>query len=184
MNRAIELRGKQDIFTLNGRPVGLSVVDFWQFEFSNLVDLLGYVAEFLVAKALGKELPDNCNGWTHYDIEYRGKHIEVKASSYYQPWKEGIEICENRVYSIRPSQRESNDIYVFCLLNGRNYAEANPMLLENWEFYVVPTSVLDDECGENKTVALKRIRAFGGFGKNIRYDKIKETVDKICDSLP
>ena len=168
-------------FSLNGKPIDLSVIDFWQFEFSNLVDLLGYVAEFLVAKALGKDKPDNCNGWTPYDIKYKGKRIEVKATSYYQTWKQEGKVCNIRRFSIRRSQRENSDIYVFCLLNGMNSSEANPLLLDNWEFYVVPSSFLDKECGNNKTISLSRIRKFDIYGKPVNYSNIPNAINSIIE---
>ena len=84
--KTVLLNGNEK-FSFNGVDLGLSVKDYWQFQFSNLIDNLGYVAEFLVAKALAKDEPDNCNGWSLYDAQYKGKRIEVKASSYWQSWK-------------------------------------------------------------------------------------------------
>ncbi len=159
---------------MNGEFVGLSVNDLWSFEFSNLTELQGYVAEFLVAKALGKELPDNCVGWTDYDILYRGKRIEVKATAYYQAWKQSGEICKQRTFSIR--QKEKNDLYVFCLLLGENVTEANPLQLENWEFFIVPTIDIIDRCGSNKTISLERVRS---LGHKTSYIGIKGAVDSI-----
>ena len=46
-----ELLSGNEKFCLNGIELGFTVRDYWQFQFSNLIDNLGYVAEFLVAKA-------------------------------------------------------------------------------------------------------------------------------------
>ena len=44
-----------------------------------------------------------------------------------------------------------NDIYVFVINNGKNKEEANPLKLDNWEFFVILTSVINEECGDNKS---------------------------------
>lgn len=164
-----------EIFSYNGEDKGLSIVDFWRFEFSNLNEIQGYVAEFLVARALGKEQPDNCVGWTDYDILYNSMRIEVKATEYYQAWKKSGEICKRRTFSIK--QKEKNDLYVFCLLLGENEIDANPLKLEQWEFYVVPSKTIRELCGTNKTISLERIRA---ISQKVDYNQLKETVDTIC----
>lgn len=169
-----ELKGSE-IFSFNGESLDLSILDFWRFEFSNINEIQGYVAEFLVAKALGKKYADNCVGWTDYDILYSGMRIEVKATAYYQAWKQSGEICKRRTYNI--TQKEKNDIYIFCLLLGENEIEANPLKLEQWEFYIVPTKKIKEMWGTNKTVSLQRIRS---IASTLNYYQIKEAVDLLC----
>lgn len=184
---------RDDKFTLNGADIGFTVGDYWQFQYSNLLDKLGNVAEFLVAKALDKECSDNCNGWTLYDIGYKGKRIEVKATSYYQAWKESHEICEQRTFSIRKTHVEyqnsetdrerQNDIYIFCLENEKpeNGLSANPLNLENWQFYIIPTTIINDKCGDQKTISLNRVKKLFGSEQGLSYNQIKPYVDKIID---
>lgn len=171
------LKGSE-AFSFNGEDKDLSILDFWRFEFSNLNEIQGYLAEYLVAKALGKNSPDNCVGWTDYDILYKDMRIEVKATAYYQAWKQSGEICKRRSFSIK--QKEKNDIYVFCLLLGNDAIEANPLRLEQWEFYVVPTKIILEKCGTNKTISLEKIRS---IASKIDYNRLKETVDSICTTI-
>ena len=187
-----ELLSGNEKFCLNGIELGFTVRDYWQFQFSNLIDNLGYVAEFLVAKALAKDEPDNCNGWTLFDTQYRGKRIEVKATSYWQSWKEGHEISEQRTFSIRKTHvkyqdadsklERQNDIYIFCLDKGKNKESSNPLNLENWTFYVVPTEIINNLFGNQKTLSLNRLTKIEKYGIGITYDIIKETVDNIIDN--
>lgn len=182
-------------FRFNGEDLGLNVMDYWQFQFSNLIDYLGSVAEFLVAKALSKDDPDNANGWTLFDIGYRGKRIEVKATSYYQSWKESHIISEHRVFSIRKTHVDyqnsksdmarQNDVYIFCLETEKppKGESANPLNLENWTFYVVPTIVINDLFGDQKTLSLNRLKQIEKYGVAMSYDRIKENVDKIIDDM-
>ena len=46
-------------FTKDGEPLGLSVLDFWRFQFSNILHDPDEVAEFLVSQALGQVEPYN-----------------------------------------------------------------------------------------------------------------------------
>ena len=188
----LELLNGDERFTLNGIDLGLTIKEFWQFQFSNLIDNLGGVAEFLVAKALAKDNPDNCNGFTLYDVLYRGKRIEVKSTSYWQPWKKSHTISEQRTFSIRKTYVEyqnsnsnkerQNDIYIFCLDKGRTKESSNPLNLENWTFYIIPTKVINKECGEQKTISLNRVKELFGLKEGIPYNQIKEKVDKIINA--
>ena len=188
-----ELLNGNEVFKQNGVELGFNVMDYWRFQFSNLVDNLGYVAEFLIAQALSKDEPDNCNGWTVYDVGYRGKRIEVKATSYWQSWKASHIISEQRNFSIRKTyldyqnnksdKARQNDIYIFCLDKGRDEKSSNPINLENWVFYVVPTKVINEMFGDQKVLSLKRLEKIEKYGEGIMYDQIKENVDNIIDNL-
>lgn len=171
------LSGKEK-FTYDDEPQDFTVMDFWRFQFSNLSDMQGRVGEFIVAMALGKGTPDNNNGWTLFDIEYRDVKVEVKTTAYFQPWRfkrdvDGHIIDEKdnysdiRVFSIRKANgiengkkvlRRWSDIYVFVLNTGKTEKEADPLRLEHWRFWVVRTDVLNDIFGDNKTLSLKRLQ--------------------------
>ena len=99
-----------ELFTYNGKRMVFDVKLFWRFQFSNLWDMQGEVGEFVVSMALGNIVPDNKNGWTQYDIDYREKRIEVKTTAYYQPWKpEGVEVSMQRTWSIRKAHEKEGD---------------------------------------------------------------------------
>ena len=186
----LELLDGNEVFSLHGRELGIKVIDYWRFQYSNLIDNLGYLAEFLVAKALYKDEPDNCIGWTLYDLNYREKRIEVKSTSYYQTWKKDHKITEQRNFSIKKTyvdfgnsnvKERQNDIYVFCVDEGRDKRSSNPLYLENWTFYVVPTKVINELCKEQDSITLSRLEKIETYGRGLKYDKIKETVDNIID---
>ena len=46
-------------FTFDGNHVGFSLLDFWRFQYSNVFNLQEYIAEFIVAQALGIEKSHN-----------------------------------------------------------------------------------------------------------------------------
>lgn len=176
-------------FTSNGKELGFTMSDFWEYQFSNIYDMQEYIAEFLVGKALGLDHPMNTDGWTLYDLEYRGKRIEVKETSYYHSWQDG-KISSVRTFDIHKAYarykdnstelRRNNDIYVFCLNTGTNRETSNPLCMENWEFYVVATSVINAECKDQKRVALGRIRQ---FAKACRFEELRKIVDETIENL-
>lgn len=179
-------------FTFDGKDTGFDMLDFWQFQFSSVFNLQEYIAEFLVAKALGINEAYNTEYWTLFDIAYRDKRIEVKQTSYYHPWNEGGIVSVQRTFGITKANsnydspgknrfERNNDIYVFCLNTGNTREESYPLNLNNWEFYIVPTSYINEHCGNNKTISLSRIRNIGFAAK--RYDEIKAEVDNIIDSI-
>lgn len=65
-----KLLSGEEMFTDNGKSIGLTVNNFWSFQFSNILHDPDEVAEFLVAKALGLDKPFNKDHWTLYDIDY------------------------------------------------------------------------------------------------------------------
>jgi len=150
------------------------------------------IAEFLIEKALGIDKAQNTEYWTLYDILYRGYRIEVKQTGYYHPWNENGKISKTRRFGITMANsnyenedeenkfERQNDIYVFCLNIGETKRESNPLNVNNWEFYIAETAVVNKECGNNKTVGLNRVRC---FAKKVNYNEIKEIIDGIIDNV-
>jgi len=186
------LTGKEE-FNLNGKSVGFNMLDFWQFAFSSIYDIQGEIAEFVVARALDIDVPHNKELWTLYDIDYRGARIEVKETSYYHPWNEDGKVSQSRKFGItmanssyenpnEPNRFErQNDIYVFCVVNGDTRATSNPLVLDNWDFYVVPTLVINEKCKNNKSISLKRIQQLGY--SSVKFDEIKKVVDNEVENI-
>jgi hypothetical protein len=179
-------------FVNGGKSLGMTMLDFWKYQYSNIYDMQEYIAEFLVGKALGLDEPCNRDGWTLWDIDYRGKRIEIKETSYYHSWQEKIaqgRISQQRSFGITPAYTKykdsttmlerQNDIYVFCLNTGTNAEESNPLEMSNWEFYVVPTAVINANCTPaQKSISLGKVRKLAPM---IRYSDLKSVIDSICD---
>lgn len=184
------LSGKE-VFTFQNEKTGLSILEYWQWLYSDIYDLQDTLAEYIVAKALGKDEPDNTGTWTLYDISYREKRVEVKETSYYHSWQTDEEPKSKvRSFGITKAYSEyqdntselerQNDVYVFCLNTGETKNDSNPLQLEHWEFYVVPTSIINEKCGEQKTISLSRVRK---LTNKVDYSKLKNKVDEVIDRL-
>lgn len=180
-----------ECFVAGDKSTDMTVLDVWKYHFCNRFNMHEYFGEFLVAKALGIEESYNSDYWRLYDINYRGKRIEVKTSSYYHAFKEHLNtnISERRVFGItkaysdykdkNSSYERQNDIYVFCLNTGKTPESSDPLDLNNWKFYVVPTKVINEECGDAKTISIQKIRKLGFEG--VGYFEIKERIDNLVD---
>ena len=186
------LKGNEK-FVIGGTELNLTMLDFWQFKYSNIYNLQEVIAEFLVAKALDREKADNDDYWTLWDIDYRNKRIEVKQTSYYHSFNKPGVVSKQRSFGINKTNsnyeyvnekncyERQNDIYVFCLNTGDTAESSNPLNLENWEFYIVPTRIINEFCGDYKTISLGRIKTMGFTP--IPYEDIKLCVDLIIDEM-
>ena len=184
----------KEAFVFEGETVGFDFLDFWRFHYSNIYGLQDMIAEFIVSKALGFNEAQNDQYWTLWDVSYRNKRIEVKETSYYHSFNREGKVSKQRVFGIAKANGSydhaksgnsevcrQNDVYVFCLNTGDTREASNPLDLDNWEFYIVPTAIINEKCGSNKTISLGRIKSLGFPAK--RYNEIKSEIDKIIDTM-
>lgn len=174
-------------FTYDGMPVGILLNDFWAWNSSDLLNntLRGALAEFIVASALNIDTSASRQDWTAYDLlSNSGCKIEVKSSAYLQSWNSD-RLSQIR-FSIRPSRSwdaETNystevkrwsDTYVFCLYASKERTES-PLQLDKWEFYVLPTAVLDTCCGNQQTISLGALLSLSPT--KATYEDLAEVID-------
>ena len=181
-------------FLFKNENLNFDFSDFWRFQYSNVYSLHGEIAEFIVARAVGVTEAQNSAYWTLWDITYRDIKIEVKATAYYHLWNDEAKISKQRTFGITKANGaydssvcgnnefcRQNDIYVFCLNTGDTRDTSYPLNLNNWEFYIIPTAVINEKCGNNKTISLGKIKKLGFTAK--RYDEIKTEIDKFIDAM-
>lgn len=126
----------------------------------------GWVAEVVVAHLLNGELVGS--GYGSWDVQVGSVRVEVKAAGDVQSWAQRRVLMPS--FSIRPAagwieqpdgtyrsdlvpQRRS-DVYIFCHHRG-----TRPDAPSEWDFYVVPTTVLDEVCGDQKSIGLSALRS-------------------------
>ena len=118
----------------------------------------------------------------------------MKETSYYHSFNEEGKVSNIRCFGITkatgsydPSNSgnnefcRQNDIYVFCLNTGDTRDTSYPLNLNNWEFYIIPTAIINEKCGNNKTISLGKIKKLGFTSK--RYDEIKAEIDRFIDAI-
>lgn len=169
-------------FHRGGEPLDLDVLRFWSWSASDLAsnNLRGHLAEFLVATAL-----DEGDGvrveWDAHDVRLASGHtVEVKSSAYIQSWEQKsgpTKIC----FDIAPrtswdsvtneyltTVKRHSAVYVFCAEVCTDPASFDPLDLNQWRFFVLPTSTLDDTLGNQKKLALGRLAEVGAVAYSTR----------------
>ncbi|MDO4306025.1 MAG: hypothetical protein Q4C77_04260 [Eubacteriales bacterium] len=162
-----QLNGNEE-FTLRGESSGITVNEFWSWAYSDLLNntYRGVLAEFLVEKSLSGNAPPRTQmrvNWTPYDlISATGRRIEVKSAAYLQSWERDyyskilFNIAPRRAWhpdtGYSPESSRHSDLYVFCVYTAKT-REQSILDLDLWDFYVLPTSVLNQECPGQKTIS-------------------------------
>ncbi len=165
-------------FSLKDTCTDLSIQELWKWYFSDLIDIKSKVAEYLVTKALGFSKPYNTGYWSAHSIVYRGRRLEIRSASYMKS-----------IYDINPSMKyvrhidirvKDCGVYVFCLLPGKTKEEADPLKIENWKFYVIPTWYIHPECGCNSSITMSKVQR---LVKQSDYADLKADIDRITDGI-
>lgn len=187
-------------FTFDGMPVNKLLLDFWAWNQSYLLSdgIRGELAEFIVATALGITDEAPRSSWGDYDLLLDGEfRIEVKSAAYLQAWDvyDGTRLPVRKregfskiVFDIKPVRasgysrsddvdiRRHSEAYVFCLYACKNAEEANPLVLDGWQFYVLPTARIDALCGEQKRISLGSLLKLDPYF--CKFDSLNEAVRK------
>ena len=144
----------------------------------------GKLAEFIVAKALGISTDGVRNEWDSYDLEMEdGAKIEVKSAAYLQSWhQEKLSSISFRVQKTRSWDSESNrleneakrqaDVYVFAVLVHRDKPTVDPLNVNQWRFYVLPTRILDKRTRSQHSITLKTLERLSNGSVPFQYLRI------------
>ncbi len=169
----------------------LDIDSYHRWAAGNLVDNRnrGVFAEWLAGQALGAIDNDAHRiEWDAWDLNYRCKGIEVKASGLSQSWnphvpskRQGFNIAPpKRIWHAGTDSWETNDdgtrpadVYVFCLhesvpANNENVADPN-----RWRFWVISARTLDEQIGGQQTIGIATLNR---LAKPILWTDIKPSV--------
>jgi hypothetical protein len=186
---AIKVKPKsgKERFAVGSRLLNVRLEDFWRWSVSDLVSnaTRGRLAEFIVAMALEIDLKSSVRSeWDAYDLETSdGVKIEVKSCAYIQSWRQTRHSTIS--FSIRPSRhwdsstnvfsdtiKRQADLYVFCLLKHMD-EDIDPMRLEQWEFYVVPTEKLNTYPRSQSSITLRSLQT---LTDPVNYGQLREMI--------
>ncbi|MFE3854556.1 hypothetical protein ACFXPN_25890 [Streptomyces griseorubiginosus] len=165
----ITRRSGNELIRANGETVG-RLGDFWSWACSDLANntMRGVLAEYLVATALGAATGTRTE-WDTVDLRTPEQwRIEVKSTAYLQSWAQSA--LSKISFDISPASGwdaqtgttsaevlRRSDVYVFCLLHHQDKQTLDPLDLDQWTFYVLPTRVLDERCPSQKTIRLSSL---------------------------
>jgi hypothetical protein len=186
----VYIKNGSEHFFRNGQLLTTTLLDFWRWSASDLVNnaLRGQLAEYIVAQALGTTHTLRVE-WDSYDlITSNGIRIEVKSAAYIQSWYH--KKLSSISFSIRPTigwnaatntygseLKRQSDLYVFCLLSHQDKDSIDPLNLDQWEFFVLPTSILNQVCTTQKTITLRRLQQLSA--KHVTFDDLASTINSF-----
>lgn len=177
-----------------GQELGFDVLGFWRWSASDLVSNVtrGVLAEYLVARALG--IPERCvrEELAACDLEAPGGTlVEVKSAAYIQSWYQeqpsriSFRVPKSRGWDPRANRQDDEprrkaDVYVFAVLAHVDQATLDPLDVSQWQFYVLPTRVLDERERSQHSITLPSLRAlvqavaFASVGQAVKQAAAKQ----------
>jgi hypothetical protein len=176
-------------FHVDGQELDFNLLSFWQWMASDLVNnaLRGELAEYIVARALGLDTLKPREPWAAFDLQTpSGIRIEVKSAAYVQSWYQSrlstiIFNVPKTLYwdsitnrQAKEKQRQA-DVYVFALLAHQDKETIDPLNINQWAFYVLPTAVLNERTRSQYSITLKSLVKL--CGKALTYDELRQAVE-------
>lgn len=191
--QAIRKTGNEE-FHHDGDTMGFDLKGFWQWSASDLVSntLRGVLAEYIVAKSLNIADYEVRTEWAAFDlITPDGIKIEVKSASYLQSWHQRklseiafriprTQYWDANINQYEKDQRRHADVYVFSLLAHKDKATIDPLNMNQWQFYVLSTRILDDLGKIQKTLSLQSLEQ---LADPIGFHDIQEAVHRAVKMI-
>ena len=77
-------------------------------------------------------------------------------------------------------------MYVFCVNTQKDYEHFDPLLVDSWEFYVIPTFRINERCERignpnQKTIRLSRVKKLAG--EPVKWTGLKEKVEEAIKEV-
>ena len=192
--RATRKNGSEPLMA-DGAAVGPTLSHFWGWSTSDLVSNVtrGRLAEFIVAMAVGVDVESDVrNDWDRWDVTTpEGIRVEVKSAAHLQSWSQrrlstiSFSVRPTRHWDAEPTVQAEQatrhaDVYVLALLDHIDKPTLNPLNLDQWRFFVVPTSWLAARTRSQHSITLASL--LGERGAPIGYSGLAAAVRAAADS--
>ena len=151
-----------------------TISDFWQWAYSDLMQNVerAVLAEYIVAALIGVD--NNLRvPWLAYDLKLpNGKTVEVKTMSKLQAWHQRrlssprVVIKPTRKWDPKTNVMEKepklhSDLYVICFFKADSHDTADPLNLNQWEFFVFTREAIKKLLMDRKSISLKLLKKLG-----------------------
>ncbi|MGQ9717931.1 MAG: hypothetical protein ACUVR6_09650, partial [Anaerolineae bacterium] len=123
--------------------------------------------------------------WSAFDlITPEGITVEVKSAAYIQSWSQrNLSSITFRTPKTRAWNADTNvqekeprrqaQVYVFALLAHQDKSSIDPLNVDQWKFFVVPTAVLD---ARTRSQHLITLRSLEKLSRAFSYDELRDAV--------
>ena len=194
MNELKEIKASpktgEENLTDNGQNTNYNLLDFWRWSVSDILSnaTRGRFAEFVVGTAVGLNPENLRDEWDAYDLTTEdGIKIEVKSAAYIQCWNQ--KSFSTISFSIKPARywdAETNmprgepkrhaDLYVFCHLKHKDQETIDPLKMEQWDFYVLPTYRLDNYERSQSSITINSLKK---LTEPKSYSELQSEIKKV-----
>jgi len=144
---------RNEHFSVNGRELPLTMADFQHWAYSGFGSNASrsVLAEYIVATALGisDKLRNDSMGSVLMDD---GRRVKVSTAAYIQSCDE--EHPERIAFNMACGNNP--DISIFCVYTAL-MADESPLNLDLWEFYVLPSEILNTALHGKQTITLPHL---------------------------
>lgn len=169
--------------TFQDENLNFKLLDFWRWSVSDILSnaTRGRLAEFIVATATNIDINAVRDEWGPYDLlTPDNTKLEIKSAAYLQSWQQNIfstisfstKLARHWDYLTNKRAdipKRHADVYVFCLLKHEDKTTVNPLNLDHWEFYVLPTSQLNTYTRSQHSITLKSLK---NLTKAVKYHEL------------
>lgn len=197
MNELKEIKASpktgKEILTDNGQNTKYNLLDFWRWSVSDILSnaTRGRFAEFIVGTAVGLNPENLRDEWDAYDLTTdEGIKIEVKSAAYIQSWNQ--KRFSTISFSIKPARywnAETNtqskepkrhaDLYVFCHLKHKDQKTIDPLKMDQWYFYILPTYLLDNYKRSQSSITINSLKK---LTEPKKYNELKSEISKAFNT--
>jgi len=115
--------------------------------------------------------------------------VEVKSSAYIQSWSQRnlssivFRTPKTRAWNAdtdiqEKEPRRQAQMYVFALLAHQDKSSIDPLNVDQWKFFVLPTQVLDARSRSQHSITLRTLETLAG--QAISYNELRDAVLKAA----
>ena len=192
--KAIQAKPKtgNEFLTYNGEKTEYNLLAFWSWSVSDILSnaTRGRFAEFVVGTAVGLDPKNLRDEWDAYDLKTdNGIKIEVKSAAYIQTWNQKkistisfsiktAKFWDSETFFEDLQPRRHADVYVFCHLKHLDQETIDPLKMEQWDFYVLPTFKLDKYERSQSSITLNSLKR---LTEPIKYSELKTVINKAYE---
>jgi hypothetical protein len=174
------------------RPLGLTLLDFWRWSESDLLNSLTRtrLAEFIVATALGARAEGPRDERSALElVTPDGVEVRVKSGSFLKSFRQRDLSKVVFIPQVRPPHPHAGSdhqaayraqVYVFALIGHVERATVDPLDLDQWRFFVPPTSKLEALVTEQHALTVPTLDELSAG--SVAYEGLRAAVLKAVGS--
>lgn len=143
-----------------------------------------------MARTLGVPTDNPRDEWAAFDLQTpSGIRIEVKSAAYIQSWHQAklssimFNVRRTRAWDaatniLSREARRHAGVYVFALLAHTEKTTIDPLNVNQWRFYVLPTTALDVRTRSQHSITLNSLEKL--CGEAVHYAELRQAVKKAA----